>query len=179
MRRMTTGRGSEPLTQWRSLVPISSTSALSLSNRTVARRTVQTLIGSNVAFSTSTRPPDQRPEPSVTDPCRWSCPRDTDRAGAGGTALSMAEPECSRAIRRPKWRIRRGGVGSSRSGGDGIGAEYAHDLGLAAQALDRVGHRAGARVPLTVEEEHVAAQPLLERPRLDAREVHAAERELR
>src|SRR5262245_40659687 len=157
MSRMTTGRGSEPLTLCRSLVPISSTSALSLSSRTVARRTVQTLIGSNVALSTSTRPPDQRPEPSVADPCRWSCVRATDRGGAGGTALSMAEAECSRAIRRLRWQFRPTGAGSGRSWRDGIGAEDAHDLGLAAQALDRVGHRAGARLTLAVEEEDVAA----------------------
>src|SRR5918995_3649941 len=83
---MTTGRGSEPVAQWRSRVPISMTSALLLSRSTVARRTVQTLIGSYVAFRTSTRPPDQRPQPSAAGPCRWEALGGTDPSGAGGTA---------------------------------------------------------------------------------------------
>ena len=45
-RRITTGFGSEPVAQCRSVAPISMTSAFSLSRSTVARRTVQTLIGS-------------------------------------------------------------------------------------------------------------------------------------
>src|SRR3954464_15946088 len=86
---MTTGRGSEPVAQCRSCVPISTTSALDLSNRTVARRTVQTLIGSNVALSTSTRPPLQRLlEPSGSGPCRGGSPSGTDPSGPGGTAVA-------------------------------------------------------------------------------------------
>src|SRR5919107_672791 len=94
---MTTGRGSEPFAQCRSRVPISTISALLLSSSTVARRTVHTLIGSYVAFRTSTRPPDQRPEPSEPGPCRWWTGGGTDPSGAGGTAavaivrLSVAE----------------------------------------------------------------------------------------
>src|SRR5215211_6948007 len=87
---MTTGFVIEPRAQWRSCGPISITSAFSLSRSTVARRTVQTLIGSYVAFSTSTRPPDQRPEPSAVDPCRRRSASDTDPAGAGGTAVAIA-----------------------------------------------------------------------------------------
>src|ERR687893_1186089 len=87
---MTTGRGSEPLAQCRSRVPISTISALLLSSSTVARRTVQTLIGSYVAFRTSTRPPDQRPAPSALDPCRWWSTSGTDPIGAGGTAVAIA-----------------------------------------------------------------------------------------
>src|ERR671910_1512065 len=83
---MTTGRGNEPDAQCRSRVPTSITSALLLSSRTVARRTVQTLIGSYVALRTSTRPPDQRPQPSASGPCRWESLRGTDPSGAGGTA---------------------------------------------------------------------------------------------
>src|SRR5918997_1428995 len=83
---MTTGRGSEPLTQCSSWAPISTISALLLSSSTVARRTVQTLIGSYGALRTSTRPPDQRPRSSETGPCRrWSL-GGTDPSGAGGTA---------------------------------------------------------------------------------------------
>src|SRR5215217_5127534 len=82
---MTTGRGSDPVAQCSSRVPTSMTSALLLSSRTVARRTVQTLIGSYVALRTSTRPPDQRPQPSESGPCRWWS-GDTDPSGPGGTA---------------------------------------------------------------------------------------------
>src|SRR5215208_6664756 len=95
---MTTGRGSEPVAQCRSRVPISITSALLLSSSTVARRTVQTLIGSYVALSTSTRPPDQRPVPSASGPRRWKSLGGTDPTGAGGTALvAIAAPKCSQA----------------------------------------------------------------------------------
>src|SRR4051812_14161131 len=94
-RRITTGRGSEPVAQCRSLVPTSTTSALSLRSRTVARRTVQTLMGSNVALSTSTRPPLQRLcEPSNSGPCRGWSPSGTDPSGPGGTALAIGA-ECS------------------------------------------------------------------------------------
>src|SRR6185312_13095748 len=86
---MTTGRGSEPVAQCRSCAPISMTSALDFSSRTVARRTVQTLIGSNVALSTSTRPPLQRLlEPSESGPCRGWSPNGTDPSGPGGTAVA-------------------------------------------------------------------------------------------
>src|SRR3954471_17639514 len=88
-KRMTTGRGSEPVAQCSSCVPISTTSALSLSRSTVARRTVQTLIGSYVALRTSTRPPLQRlPEPSASGPCRGWSPGGTDPSGPGGTAVA-------------------------------------------------------------------------------------------
>src|SRR5918994_7581226 len=87
---MTTGLVIEPRAQCRSCGPISMTSALLLSSSTVARRTVQTLMGSYVALSTSTRPPDQRPEPSVLDPCRRWSSSGTDPAGAGGTAVAIA-----------------------------------------------------------------------------------------
>src|ERR1700709_1125530 len=86
---MTTGRGSEPVAQCRSFVPISMTSALSLRRRTVARRTVHTLMGSYVALRTSTRPPLQRLlEPSASGPCRGWSPGGTDPSGPGGTAVA-------------------------------------------------------------------------------------------
>src|SRR3954454_5349116 len=96
-RRMTTGRGSEPVAQCRSCVPISTTSALDFSNSTVARRTVHTLMGSYVALSTSTRPPLQRLwEPSESGPYRGWSPSGTDPSGPGGTALAIGA-ECSRS----------------------------------------------------------------------------------
>src|SRR3712207_8459621 len=82
---MTTGRGSEPVAQCSSRAPISITSALLLSSSTVARRTVHTLIGSYVAVRTSTRPPDQRPPPSASGPCRWESPGGRGPSGGGGT----------------------------------------------------------------------------------------------
>src|SRR3954471_6610662 len=88
MRRMTTGFVIEPFAQCRSCWPISTTSAFAFSNSTVARRTVQTLIGSYVALRTSTRPPDQRPEPSGSDPCRRWSSSGTDPSGAGGTPIA-------------------------------------------------------------------------------------------
>src|SRR3954468_8812053 len=92
---MTTGRGSEPVAQCRSCVPISTTSALDFSSSTVARRTVHTLIGSYVALSTSTRPPLQRLlEPFESGPCRGWSPSGTDPSGPGGTAVAIGA-ECS------------------------------------------------------------------------------------
>src|SRR5918995_4316811 len=93
---MTTGRGNEPVAQCRSREPTSITSALLLSSSTVARRTVHTLIGSYVALRTSTRPPDQRPQPSDSGPCRWESLGGTDPSGAGGTAaVAIAGAKCS------------------------------------------------------------------------------------
>src|SRR5918998_261706 len=90
-KRMTAGRANEPRAQRRSWLPSSRTSAFSLSSSTVARRTVHTLIGSNVALRTSTRPPDQRLAPSKdSGPCRWWSPGGTDPSGAGGTAVATA-----------------------------------------------------------------------------------------
>src|SRR5919112_2347773 len=86
---MTIGRGSEPDAQCRSWAPTSTTSAFAFSSSTVARRTVQTLMGSYVALSTSTRPPLQRLlEPSQSGPCRGWSPSGTDPSGPGGTALA-------------------------------------------------------------------------------------------
>ena len=54
--RMTIGRASVVVSECSSHEARSMTSAFSLSSSTTARRTVQTLTGSYVAFSTSTRP---------------------------------------------------------------------------------------------------------------------------
>src|SRR3712207_2655669 len=91
---MTTGRGSEPVAQCSDAVDSSMTSAFALSSSTVARRTVHTLIGSYVALRTSTRPPDQRPMPSVPGPCRWWSSRGTDPSGTGALAVAM----CARSV---------------------------------------------------------------------------------
>src|SRR6201991_2095111 len=116
---MTTGLGSEPDAQCRSVAPSSMTSAFSLSRSTVARRTVQTLIGSYVALSTSTRPPDQRPEPAAPDPCRWWSASGTDPPGPGGTAVAIA----GRSV----------DGGSAGSVNDRVGAQDANGLALLAQ----------------------------------------------
>src|SRR3954471_16951354 len=158
---MTTGRGSDPVAQCRSWAPISTTSALDFSNSTVARRTVQTLIGSYVALSTSTRPPLQRPEPSEVSPCRRSL-SGTDPNGPGGTAV-------------PTWRIlavRPGGSACRRAARRGRKRpQDAHQVGMLAQAVDGRGDIRIGRRALEVEEEHVLPEPAPQRPRLDAREV--------
>src|SRR5688572_17185808 len=111
---MTTGRGNEPDAQCRSREPTSITSALLLSSKTVARRTVHTLIGSYVALRTSTRPPDQRPQPSDSGPCRWESIGGTDPSGAGGTAaVAIAGAKCSPADHRNR-PLARDAPGSSR-----------------------------------------------------------------
>src|SRR5437764_12673077 len=91
---MTTGLASVELSECRWVGPRSSSSALSLSSSTTARRTVQTLIGSYVALRTSTRPPIAV-EGDDAGPCRWCAEHDTDPTGAGGTVLSMLPPESS------------------------------------------------------------------------------------
>src|SRR3981189_3705755 len=54
---MTIGRGKVSDSEWRSCWDRSRISARDFKTSTVARRTVQTLIGSNVALRTRTRPP--------------------------------------------------------------------------------------------------------------------------
>src|ERR687897_1181357 len=161
---MTTGLVIEPRAQCRSCGPISMTSALLLSSSTVARRTVQTLIGSYVALSTSTRPPDQRPEPSAVDPCRRRSTSGTDPAGAGGAAVAIA--------------------GRSVDGDSGGSArcrerpEHPHGLAVPAQPGNRGGDIGAPSRSLEVAEEHVAAEPDAPGARLDACQVGLARREL-
>src|SRR5215207_10441698 len=157
MRRITTGLVIEPRAQCRSCGPISMTSAFSLSRSTAARRTVQTLIGSYVAFRTSTRPPDQRPEPSELDPCRWWSTSGTDPIGAGGTAVAIA----GRSV-----------VGASGgSGGDRERAQHANHLAPPAQRGHGRRHLRIRRRAVEVAEEHVVAEPDAPRARLDPRQV--------
>src|SRR3954454_3979068 len=120
MRRITTGLASEPVAQCSVWLPISITSAFSLRSSTVARRTVHTLMGSYVALSTSTRPPDQRPEPSAPGPCRVWSPSGTDPAGPGGTAVAIL-----RGVQLRRRRER---------------PEYPHAVGMAAERRDRLRH---------------------------------------
>src|SRR5215208_5369334 len=126
---MTTGRGSEPDAQCRSRLPISMTSALLLSSSTVARRTVQTLIGSYVALRTSTRPPDQRPLPSAAGPCRGESFGGTDPSGAGGTAaVAIAGAKCSPADDRNRRPGARCGASVQGHGADLAGEREADGL---------------------------------------------------
>src|SRR2546423_15446132 len=99
---MTTGRASVVLSECSSWRPRSSSSALALSSSTTARRTVHTLIGSYVAFSTCTRPPIA---PSGDAPGPWRLAlRATAPAEADGTAhahfprhrLTLSEVEGAR-----------------------------------------------------------------------------------
>src|SRR5918998_3828583 len=162
---MTTGLVINPRAQWRSCGPISMTSAFSLRSSTVARRTVQTLMGSYVALSTSTRPPDQRPAPSApADPCRWWSERGTDPTGPGGTTVAIA----GRSVD--------GGPGGSA--GDREGPEDPHGLAAPAQPGDRRRHLRVVRRALQIAEEHVVAEPHPPRTRLDPREVDRARGEL-
>src|SRR5215207_11349013 len=141
---MTTGLVIDPRAQCRSCGPISMTSAFSLSSSTVARRTVHTLIGSYVALSTSTRPPDQRPEPSVVDPCRRRSTSGTDPVGAGGTAVAIA----GRSV------VGRCGV----SGGGRERTEDPHGLAMRPQAGDRGGDVRIRSRAHELAEEHVVAE---------------------
>src|SRR3954447_5465171 len=130
---MTTGRGSEPVAQCRSCEPISTTSALDFSSSTVARRTVHTLMGSNVALSTSTRPPLQRlGKPSESGPCRGWSPSGTDPSGPGGTAVATGGSVATGPDHLSAWCR-------------GERAEDSNHLGVRPEPLDgprhgRVGH---------------------------------------
>src|SRR4051812_12272299 len=60
-----------------------------------------------------------------------------------------------------------------------IGAQSAHFLAMRLQPTDGLGDRSVVRAALKIGEEHVAPEALLARARLDLRQVHAAEGELR
>src|SRR5215218_2930313 len=135
-----------PRAQCRSESPRSSTSAFSLSRSTVARRTVQTLIGSYVALSTSTRPPDQR-LPPVAGPCRRWSTVGTDPSGAGIAVLIGASRKCSRRIGRQ----------SAVSGGR-VRAQDLDGLRLCAERVDGLRDRGLAGAAAEVGEEHVVTE---------------------
>src|SRR6185436_4665453 len=154
----------------------SSTSAFSFSSSTTARRTVQTLIGSNVALRTSTRP-DSRPRRRCSgggaDP---TCAGGTDAVAAMTVGRSVAGDyvpfdRCA-AARKPPRAGAIGLCGRKR-------AEHAQVLDVAAQRGEGLGDRSVVVAAFEVGEEHVAPEPLLARARLDPREVDAAQRELR
>src|SRR5947207_9651561 len=148
--------------------PCSITSAFSFSSSTTARRTVQTLIGSYVAFRTSTRPPIAVVGDEASGPWR-GCPVGvTDPTGAGGTLLSISAPESSGALPFPGQsrgppRRRRAAV---RVACGQVGAEHPHLLAQRAQSGDRLGDWALVRVAAGVRERHVAAKAPAARPRL-------------
>src|SRR3954454_23364146 len=103
----------------------SSSSAFSFKSSTAARLSVQTLIGSYVALSTSTRA---------------ILPANSTHARAGNS------------------------VGR-------VGAEDPHRFGLAAKRLDRLGDDLLRETALEVAKEHVPAETLAQRARLDPTEV--------
>ena len=125
----------------------------------MARRTVHTLMGSYVALSTSTRPPDQRPAPSGLGPCRGWSPGGTDPSGPGGTAVAMTCAECSY-----------GADGNEPSTRTPSAWERSAPIAWA------TGGSSGAAVE--VDEEHVVPEPAPPRARLDAGQVDLAVGEL-
>src|SRR5436190_17946475 len=149
------------------------TSALSLRISTAARRTVQTLIGSNVALRTSTRP--------FVAPSTGACPRrrcsssDADPGGAGGTSESMAGV----SVEQCNGRATPAGTLMTGASRGRIRPQHAQLLGLAAHRFDRARHRSVGVPALEVGEEHVVTQTGLARPRLDQRQIDAAKRKLR
>src|SRR5256885_13027532 len=78
---MTAGREMVELAECSSHSACSIISAFSLSRSTTARRTVQTLIGSYVAFNTSTRP--------TARPRRWCSRCGADPNGSGVTEAAI------------------------------------------------------------------------------------------
>ena len=162
--RITTGRGSVRLSAWSAQSPCSRTSARSFRTSTAARRTVQTLIGSNEALSTSTRPDD-------VPRCQAGRRRAARRVGPGSESPASADGtfalhchgarQCSQA---------RGPPDTSRA------PAAPRRAPRSASSASPTGASAGAA--LEVGEEHVVAEPHPPRPRLDLRQVHVAVREL-
>src|SRR5947209_5822881 len=136
---MTTGRASVVVAEWSSQSACSRTSAFSLSSRTTARRTVHTLIGSYVAFRTSTRP--------TSRPRRWCSRSDADPSGA------VTEEAILAAVYR--WGCEELTALAGRKG-----PQHAQHLDPLSQPGQRRGDVRIAVSALEVEEEHVAAEPL-------------------
>src|SRR5438552_14899233 len=169
---MTTGRASVELSECSSQRPLSRSSAFSFSSSTTARRTVHTLIGSKVAFRTSTLPLVALAG-DVSGPCHWCSVGDTDPTGAGGSVHSISAPECSG---EPPGRRTYGGLsGRPRRGPRrAIRAEHAHLLAKPVKPGNRLVDTRFADAPLEIGEEDVAAELAPARPRLDLREVNVA-----
>src|SRR5215218_6547157 len=163
---MTTGRAIVKLSAWRLQVACSSTSARSLSTSTVARLTVQTLIGSYEALRTRTRP---------FVPPRCAC-RPSSSAGwcPGASSPRAGSTGCSAVAVTPFSVYKRGPAGlPSSAGGDGGGVrpQHAQHLHTRAQGVERAGYRLIARRALEVGEEHVVPDRRPARPRLDLGQV--------
>src|SRR4051794_39595511 len=153
---MTIGRGMVVDSAWRSQVARSSSSAFALSRRTTARRTEQTLIGSYVAFRTSTRPLPSRPRRGCSE-------SGVDDTGPGGDCMTVRGSIPGVPVHLRRW----------------IRAKAAHLLAVRREPADRFGDRCVAVAALQVGEEHVAPEPLFARARLDLGQVDPAESELR
>ena len=123
---MTTGRGIAVCSECSSHAACSSTSAFSLSSRTAARRTVQTLIGSYVALRTSTRP--------ASRPRRWCSEPARTPLGLVVSSLPMAA-FCAGSV------ADRGGHGRARSGRRIACPAAAPPRSARRSARDRVGDR--------------------------------------
>src|SRR5690349_18412492 len=140
---MTTGRAIVELAECSSHSARSIISALSLSSRTTARRTVHTLIGSYVAFNTSTRP--------TARPRRWCSDCGADPNGSGVTDVAIGS-------------VLLGSVpGCAPDSGGRIGAQDLEALHASAEPQQGGADGGVLFVALHVHEEHVAAQALLAR----------------
>src|ERR1700756_900813 len=157
---MTTGRAIVVDVECSSHSACSITSAFSFRRSTTARRTVQTLIGSYVALSTSTRP--------TSRPRRWCPVCGADPSGSGGTREAIGV----------RWRPFSGAPGGTppdrAASGGRERPQDAYLLHVGAHGRQPGGDVCVVLTTLEVDEEHVAAQALLARARFDAREVDAA-----
>src|SRR5918998_3506307 len=162
---MTTGRASVKLSACSAQSPCSRISARSLRIRTAARRTVQTLIGSKLALSTSTRPDDPERCAGRPAPCSASAGPGSE-SPASGRGIRCALTATVRRI------LARG------PGGDRVRPENSQLLDPLPQRRERLADGRQADGPVEVGEEHVVPQRDPARARLDAGQVHSAVREL-
>src|SRR3954447_7187097 len=162
------------LSAWRRRSPCSSISALSFRRRTTARRTEQTFSGSYDALSTSTRPLSLRragvrvppPRAGLNSGRTSPSSRVSDEVpvtAAGSIPIEEKSSQCpAPPLRTTSGDPRRG-----------IGAEHPDRLSAAPEGgKGRLDRRIAGR-SFEVHEEDVAAEALLERPRLDLAEVDA------
>src|SRR3712207_1447353 len=140
-RSITTGRGRVSDSAWRAHSPFSRISARFFSNRTAARRTVQTLIGSYDAFSTKTRPDE--PPSCATRPAPGS-------AGTGPGAKSPASAAKVTSVRAATVAISVTSAPADRR----VRPEDPDLLDSAAQCDQRLAHGRPPGVSLEVGEEH-------------------------
>src|SRR3954469_1755310 len=155
---MTIGRGRVSDSAWSAQSACSRISARSLRIRTVARRTVQTLIGSKEALSTSTRP-DEVPRCSVRRP------------GSARTGTGTVSPASRGRISARTATVRASVAGAWPVLGSWIRAEHPDRFHPLAQRRQRLVDRGPADGALQVGEEHVVPQPHAAGPRLDLGQV--------